>query len=240
MKKKDTINELTIKINYNGLDALVTADRNGMKTTKTVSMDELASSLASTHKLSTGIVPKGTRYYAGDSKNFVICLETAPRIKAIALDSRLRRQEAEDKGIKFAPELINIPFPACLFMFHIKNNKLSQTKVGALKQTIISERDQIYRFPFGNTHSSAFICWGDNTLPTIKVPMDVVVLMSLFLDSPFNGDLVDAQTFKKIKFNDVLINDMFALVRGIEKEARFPEMFLVELGQTFSNFVKVE
>jgi len=229
---------LTIKLENNSQDALVIMEQNGVKTQKTISIEDLASRLASTHKLSTGILPKGTRYYSGSALNYIIGIEVASRKRMFMADFYNRRELAEAKGLKYKPNNIEVCFPPTLFIFNVKNLKLSDTKVFALKQTLVKEDDMLYRFPFGNTYADGRICWGNNKIPSIKNPFCLIEVMSLFLDSPFNGDLVDGITLKSFKFGDKQINDYWAFVKYLPDMEKFPEEALCYTNSKFNATVK--
>lgn len=234
----DNIRDLVIKISPNSTEATVTVERGGLTAQKTVSIDDLAASLSANHQINTGILPKGTRYYAGSGTNFTICVEAAPRVRNIIFDYYARRQAAviSGKDKDYNPSEISIPFPTCLFMFAVKGGKLRSSKVVTVKQTLNAMNDQVYRFPFGNTFQDARVCWGYNDLPKFEKPMDAVSLMALFFDAPFNGDLIDTHTMVEFKDGRKHIADALALIKHIEGKEKFPEEALFALG-TFSKLI---
>lgn len=234
----DNIRDLVIKISPNSTEATVIVERGGITAQKTVSVDDLAASLSANHQINTGILPKGTRYYAGSGANFTICVEAAPRVRNIIFDYYARRQAAmlSGKDKDYKPSETSIPFPACLFVFVVKSGKLRSSKVVAVKQTLTAMNDMVYRFPFGNTFIEGKICWGYNDLPKFEKPMDAVSLMALFFDAPFNGDLIDTRTMKEFKDGRKHISDALALIKHIEGKEKFPEEALYELG-TFSKLI---
>lgn len=228
---------LIIKLGNNEPDATVVMESDGIKTQKVVSIDELASSLASTHKVSTGIIPRGTRYFSGANKNFNICIETAGRQRLFFADFYSKRELAQAQGLPFKPEQLTVPFPPLLFFFQIKGGKIRDTIVLAVKQTLSRETDQLYRFPFGNTSADGRVCWGNNKLPEIKTPMDLVAVMSTFLDAPFNGDLLDNRTVSPFNDGETKIKDFWELIRYVSGKEKFPEEALYPIGK-FNSFIK--
>jgi hypothetical protein len=230
------VSDLIIRINPNNPEATVTINKDGVTSQKTVSIDDLTASLGA-KQVNTGILPKGTRYYAGGGSNFTICIETAPRVRNMLFDYYSKRTMALDNGKKYDPENKVIPFPTCLFKFNVKGGRIGQTKVATVKQTLNTENDIIYRFPFGNTFRDGRICWGNNTLPKISKPLDVVSVMALYFDAPFNGDLLDNTTIKEFKDdNGKIIYEVMALIKYLEKRERFPEEILFEMGN-FTTFI---
>jgi len=234
----ENIKDLVIRISPNSTEATVIIEKGGVTAQKTVSVDDLAASLSANHQVNTGILPRGTRYYAGGGTNFTICTEAAPRVRSIVFDYYARRQAAmaNGKDKDYKPSEISIPFPACLFVFTVKGGKLRTSKVVAVKQTLNATKDRVYRFPFGNTFGDARICWGYNNMPKFEKPMDAVSLMALFFDAPFNGDLLDSHTITEFKDGRKHIVDALALIKHIEGKEKFPEEALSELS-TFSKLI---
>lgn len=230
------VKDLIIRINPDNSEATVTINKDGITFQKTVSIDDLTTSLGA-KQVNTGVLPKGTRYYAGGGTNFTICVETAPRVRNMLFDYYSKRMSALDNGKKYNPENKIIPFPTCLFKFYVKGGRLSGTKVATVKQTLNTENDTVYRFPFGNTFRDGRVCWGNNVLPKISKPLDVISVMALFFDAPFNGDLLDHTTIKEFKGDDgKIIYEVMALIKHLEKRERFPEEILFEMGN-FATFI---
>jgi hypothetical protein len=234
----ENVKDLVIRINPNSTEATVVVERGGVTAQKTVSIDDLAASLSANHQINTGILPRGTRYYAGSGTNFTICTEAAPRVRNIVFDYYARRQAAimNGKDKDYKPSEISIPFPACLFMFVVKGGKLRSSKVAAVKQTLTATNDMVYRFPFGNTFHDGRVCWGYNDMPNFEKPMDAVSLMALFFDAPFNGDLLDSRTVSEFKDGRKHITDALTLIKHIEGKEKFPEEALCNLC-TFSKLI---
>ena len=156
-------------------------------------------------------------------------------MRNVIFDYYARRRAAELKGEDYKASMITIPFPACIFMFVVKGGRLRTSKVVAVKQTLNTMADRVYRFPFGNTFQDARICWGYNDLPEFNKPMDAISMMALFFDAPFNGDLLDTHTIKPLKDENVQIAEVLALIKHIEGKEKFPEDALYDLG----NFSKL-
>jgi len=232
----ESVKDLTIKINPNNTEATVIMERNGLTTQKTVSIDDLAASLAANHQINTGVLPKGARFYSGSGTNFTICTEAAPRVRNIVFDYYARRRAAEEKGEEYKASTIAIPFPTCLFMFVVKGGLARISKIVTVKQTLNTMNDRVYRFPLGNTFGDGRICWGYNATPKFEKPMDAISMMALFFDAPFNGDLLDSHTMVGFKDGKTHISDALALVKHLENKDKFPEEALFDLG-SFSTFI---
>lgn len=236
----ETVKDMIIRINPNSTEATVTVDRGGITVRKTVSIDDLAASLSANHQINTGILPKGTRYYAGSGTNFTICTEAAPRVRRMVFDYYARRRAAEDKGEEYEATEMQIPYPTCLFKFVVKGGELRSSQVVCVKQTLNTMNDRVHRFPFGNTFKDARICWGYNDMPAFEKPMDVVSMMALFFDAPYNGDLIDGNTMVPFRSDKKQITDTWGLVKHINGKETFPEEALYDLGYSFSRFMTGE
>lgn len=63
-----------------------------------------------------------------------------------------------------------------------------EEKVYAMKSSILTTHERLYRAPFANVYSSNGICWGDRrpSIPTIKA---IQGISTVFFNAPFNTDL---------------------------------------------------
>lgn len=174
--------ELSIKINGGSDEAsVVLTDKNGVKKHKIVVIDDLISQLTSSFKLSTGILPKNTRFFSGSLSNYIIGIEEP---------SRVRRFACKHGDIMTTD--IRVPFPTCLFAFSINGGRLNGSKVFATSgSSILKDTDPLFCFPFGNVYEDGRICWGSNRIPPANTPLAVTGIINLFYDAPFNGDLFD-------------------------------------------------
>lgn len=82
----------------------------------------------------------------------------------------------------------NVPLPDLIFSIEVNENVFGRIRVFAIKDKIISENTELYKFPLGNVFSEGGICWGGNPLSTIadaNKPETFHKLIGAFLTSPF-------------------------------------------------------
>lgn len=199
---------LTIKISSDNPDVLMSIDRGGIISKKFVSIDDLTSSLVDSYKFSTGIMPKGTRFFSGTLSNYVIGIETP----AITKLCNLFIDKKESQRL--------LPIPRCLFTFNIRNNNVEESFIHALKCSIFNESDDLFKFPYGNAYDyNGSICWGDVKTGKIKSPIEVISLISNFFNSYFNGDLfvTDTINFAVLGLKDHSFSNFITIMEGQEK-----------------------
>jgi len=222
--------DLTIKIKSGASDAAISLiGQDGTSKHKTVSVDDLISVLTSTHKINTGILPRNTRFFSGSRSKYKIGLETIPRVRNFGVYSR----SIADKGRK--REIKRIPFPACLFVFDVNGEKIVRIKVFALRSFISQESDELYRFPFGNIYAGGKVCWGSAELPKIKMPMNLISVISIFFDSSFNGDLFNGTGVRDDEGNR--LGSFWELITYLDGKESFPDRVLRGSGSTLASLI---
>ena len=213
MDEKDFI----IKMREGEGNAKITVVKKGIVLHKTVDVSELIENLTKSHKISTGILPRNTRFFSGTKINYTIGMETLPRVRDFGVFSRVRAEENKKQKV------MKIPFPPCLFIFSVKNGKLSHTEVHALSRKISTENEMLYYFPFGNTYQDGKVCWGTAYPPSVKIPMNLISAVSTFFDSAFNGDLVSSYSWKQ---KGTLTSDFWSLIKFLDGKESFPQNML--------------
>ena len=222
--------DLTIKIKAGSANASVSlAEHGGQSVHKSVAIDDLISTLTSSHKMNTGILPRSTRFFNGTASKYRIGLETIPRIRNFSMWSR----SVESNG---KPKILQIPFPPCLFVFDVSGRKLIMTKVFALQALLSTENDDLYSFPFGNIYDDNKVCWGTAKLPAIQNPMNLISVISVFLDSNFNGDLFHLHGIKTETGDR--IDDFWSFIKYLDKKPVFPGDFLQPSDQKLWTLIK--
>lgn len=213
--------ELTIKINNESPNANLTMEDNGLIKQKSVNIDDLVAVLASNYKVSTGIVPVGTRFFSGSALQYSILVELPAKIRDMAI-SRLNSD-----GSKTIKEVIKIAYPTLLFYFSIKNREANKVRIYSLKHPIQSEKDTLYMFPFSNVyHGDAKICWGGVLLPQVKTPLGIVDIINLFLSSNFNGDLSGRNVMPTKDGNINEYSDFWSVIAYLKDKTDFPNEIL--------------
>ena len=222
--------DLTIKIPAGSSEARVTlTDKDGLKNHKTVMVDNLISTLTSSFKFSTGLLPVNTRFFSGTVSDYLIGIESPARVRRFLKSTYFTQNNL--------PKELKIPFPSCLFVFDVRGGKINKTKVFALKGPIARESDTVCRFPFGNTYHDGKVCWGRNTMPAISNLTSLTQVVATFYDAPFNGDLFDAATIKKPHdvSNHFTFWDMLKYLNGKEL---FPQEMLYDLRVSISKYMR--
>lgn len=220
---------LTITIPNGGTDAHISmTEPNGVAKQKTVSVDDIVSNLASSYRFSSGLVPKGTRFFCGTPTDYLIGIESEARVR------RLEARGNENRDMM-------IPFPMCLFVFSVRARRIRQTWVLTLKRPLETENDLAYNFPFGNTYSDGHVCWGEARLPEIHQPMELVGIINMFLDSGFNGDLVEDYNYippTNYEEGEHRVECFWSLLRYLEGKDVYPEEMLRENGRTLQQIMR--
>ncbi len=214
--------KLTMEFSEDSTDVNVTyRDDVGDVLYKTVDINDLIGEMKEFGQLSTGMIPLNTRWFSGTQSNYTILLEFPAKVRNFSLFVPARACEVKN----YKPELIKIPFPSVIAIFRISQNKIITSNIYAIQNQLLSEKDTIYRFPFGNTYEDGKVCWGggnSNILTNIKSPMHLLGTMAAFFDLPYNGDLsVGAFSDKKHK-------DFWALIASLRNESVFPNEILVK------------
>jgi hypothetical protein len=220
MKKTD----ICIKIPANSSNASVTlTEENGKATHKSVTIDGIVSVLTSSVMISTGLLPTNTRFYSGSDYEYVIGIQSPPLVR--------RLRVANHKVV------YEIPFPVCLFIFHVKNKSVVGARIFSAKNPVMKEGETLSRFPFGNTYKDGKICWGEARLPKISTPVQLSGCVALFFDAPFNGDLIDNYTINKPK-DLASIEGIDSIISYLNGKDFFPQDMLYNLGIKVSELLR--
>jgi len=222
--------DLVVKIKAGASDAHVSLNKDGIVQHKTVSLEDLVAQLTASQKLSTGVLPRNTRFFNGTPVKYRIGLETIARTRDFGVFSRTREEVGEGKKV------LRIPFPPCLFVFDVTSGQISATKVFALKHLISKKTDHLYNFPFGNVYGEGRICWGQAKMLPIRAPMNLISMISVFFDSPFNGDLVNERTFRSPPGER--IPDFWSLVNYLDGKEAFPDNLLYKSAVSLKTLMK--
>jgi hypothetical protein len=114
-------------------------------------------------------------------------MTTPPHIRTVKYDFRHDDLD-ETKEYK-------IPLPGFCWIIIVDYNPTNNKRnyihgmVYALKNQILSENDQLYRFPFANV-DERWMCWGKrNDYPTIGKSKSIMTIPDQFLNNPTNNHL---------------------------------------------------
>ena len=224
------MSKIVIEIPEDSLNASLTiVGENNLIKKKSIAIEDLVSNLVSDYKLSTGLMPFGTRFFRGSSA----CYNLAVEIPAKVRDMTLSKYNAA--GTKKIAEIIQIAYPTCLFYFTIKNSKIIELRLFALKYPIQTDNDTMFCFPFSNVYKDGRICWGSVALPKIAKPMELVSVINLFLASQFNGDLAGGN-FSSPKDKDIY--DFWSVINYLKGMQEYPVETLVASSFKFKTLCK--
>lgn len=124
----------------------------------------------------------------------------------------------------FVKTVYEVPFPALLFLYEIKEGVIKSTKVYALKGDKWDANSSLYNYPFGNVDvESHEVCWGYNELPKITSLKTLDVVDSLFIDSPCNNDHYSQEDSTTLQYSNLR-----GVFESLKKQAKFPEEILVQ------------
>lgn len=82
-----------------------------------------------------------------------------------------------------------IPFPRLVFKFVCDEGKVVAGECYAAKDDILTQKTELYHYPFANVHPNGRICFGANQLPKCLKLSDVDALVSMFYGTSSNNDL---------------------------------------------------
>lgn len=222
--------ELIIKIADGSPNANLTfIENSGLVKQKSTEINTLISGLVADYELTTGLMPLGTRFYRGSSANFGLVVEIPAKVRDMTLS------KYNSAGTKRINEVIQVPYPTCIFYFNIKDGKVWDIRLHSLKYPIQTENDPLFCFPFSNVYQDGRICWGGVALPKISKPMDLVSIINLFLGSQFNGDLAGSNFMSP---KDKEIRDFWSLVSYVKPLQDFPMEILRPTGSTFKHILR--
>ena len=217
--------EMVIKLEKNGVDAIVSIKEDGRILNKTVSMEEIISKLMTNYSISTGLLPRGTRIYSGTQSDYAVGIEIPAGVRPLHYI-----REGQFKG--------KVPFPPCFMVVGVKNTNITYSAMYAAHGPVTSDKDNLYNFPFGNVYNDGHICWGGVKLSMIKNPIELLPIVSSFMDSEYNGDLMYDTTFNPSKLEGLISRNLKSLLTTIENKEVFPLDILVKAGQTVSGALK--
>ena len=70
--------------------------------------------------------------------------------------------------MQYEETLYDVSIPSLVFQFSVAREKITETKVYAMKDEAPTDKSRLYRYPFGNVSQGGQVCWGRNNLPNIR------------------------------------------------------------------------
>jgi len=217
----DNPGRVEIQLDEQSTEAVVITTRNGTSKRKTVATEDLVASIAGTMKMSTGLLPFGTKFYTGSKSEYRIGIEIPGIVRHTSFS-------LPNIG-KFEKR---IPFPSTLFLFHVQGDRIQQSKLYSCKPPVATDYTQLYWFPLGNVFNSGQICWGSVKHRDIKIssPMMLDSVVNRFFSSVFSGHLVHGTQAFNPPTNEVV--SLHTLADYLEDKKSFPTTALRSAGVT--------
>jgi len=131
----------------------------------------------------TPILPQGTLYYRKNDNGIeVVSIEVA---------------KGNHDIIYHQTPIKAVGHPKLIFSFSMRNNKILQCKIVAIKDEYFTQKSKIYRYPFGNVFSSSNACWAEIKDMEIKDLHDLHGLVRLFFASPTNDHSYERENLRE-------------------------------------------
>ncbi len=215
MRNLDATNAtLTIELKQGRTEAIARFKTDeGKIATKTIAVADLIAELSRDLEITTGVLPGGTRFYSGTKSVYRIGIQVPAKVRTA--DFTLH-----DVG----PKRITVPFPEMLFVFSIREKRISDSTLFACIPPIGRAHDRLYFFPFGNVWEDGRICWGSVHQPQIEEPIVLDTMVTRFFSSAFSGHLVHGSSM----FNppEEGIVNLRTLLEHLSGQEHFPDRIL--------------
>lgn len=132
----------------------------------------------------------------------------------------------------FGGEIIKqMNLPTLIFTFKIYDGMIMNGYVCCVKDTIVTEKSEVYYYPFGNVYLDTHICFGGNNMSNHKI-CDYTQLHSMpsrFLLMPTSDTYTQKSRYKM---------ETYKLCRHLANNKFDKEMLLEYNNFTFENYIK--
>lgn len=124
------------------------------------------------------------------------------------------------KPLNYYDQTFMVPYPSLIFILKVRMGVLKKSKVFALTSDNVSDKTQLYHFPYGNVYENGEICWGQNVIKGIKKLRDTERIISTFFGCETNDDLWDNG-----KYVNAPVGDPCKIQRGLLEYLNGKEKF---------------
>lgn len=178
---------LSIHINPDSIQ--VESTRNGQKSIKNTNLRAIQEVLTRGERIETPLLPSpwGVQKYVKVNNRELYVITTPPHIHNMTYDFR---HDDLDQITEY-----KLPVPGFCWIIVVDHNPANDTRryvhgmAYALKQQILSENDQLWKFPFSNVDDS-WMCWGSQeNYPVIGKAKSIMTIPDRFLTNPTNNHL---------------------------------------------------
>lgn len=205
---------LTIELKQGRSEAVARFKANGDKiTTKTIAVSDLIAELSRDLEITTGVLPGGTRFYSGTKSVYRIGIQVPAKVRTADFN-------LHDVG----PMKVTVPFPEMLFVFSIREKRISDSTLFACIPPIGRPHDRLYFFPFGNVYEDGRVCWGSVHQPQIEEPIVLDTMVTRFFGSVFSGHLVHGSSMFNPPEEGVV--NLRTLLEHLSGREHFPDRVL--------------
>lgn len=132
--------------------------------------------------------------------------------------------------MQYEETLYDVSIPSLVFQFSVTRERITMTKVYAMKDEVPTDQSCLYRYPFGNVSTAGQVCWGTNKLPAIRSLKGLEEAMMLFIQSPCNSDYFKGKEY--CNHAEISLRELF---EKLKDEESYPEDYLVALKQGKKN-----
>ncbi|WP_066297494.1 hypothetical protein [Bacillus sp. FJAT-29937] len=151
-----------------------------------------------------GFMPKNIVYYA---KTF--------SSEVVVIDVPKGRHNIKYHDVQYK----DVGHPRLLFIFNVKEGRIRSIRIVAVKDKILSENTQLYRYPYSNVHDSGGVCWSYSQYHIDQLEK-LQHIPYIFLSTPNNSHLSDNvretyARFEKNDFDDEILRPMDLTFRQI-------------------------
>lgn len=195
--------------------------QDGVVSQKPVSLRAIQEVLTRDKRIETPLMPCGwgmQKYVAVNDREMYV-FSTPPHMREVTYNLRGEEVDRQDK--------FTIPMPGFVWIIITRHRPGSDRReyhhghVYAVRNPIMTENDEVFRFPFSNV-DSRWMCWGDHSV-TLGGPKSIGAIPDRFLSMKFNHHL-DENKFEpfqaEVKGQKVQLFRTLHLFRHLDEEAK--------------------
>lgn len=162
-----------------GAEIFVEERKNGIKSCKCISLDDLLvcikSSLKEIKPTYNAVLPKNALFYS--------CSPEAGEFSA-ATEYPYNKADITYMNTVYK----DFPLPKLVFGFKVADGKIRKVYLGVTENGVLRDSSLMYTYPFSNVSKDFVLCTGGNALPEIKSPYSLSNMPDYILSLPDNDD----------------------------------------------------
>lgn len=100
----------------------------------------------------------------------------------------------------------NVAMPKTLFAIKVCNSKCVSLRIGCVKEGLIKESTEIYKYPYSNVFDTQSVCLGGNMINDFLLNdlSNIVMIPEMFLTMPNNRDGYSGSNISGLKYEELL------------------------------------